>query len=68
MEACKGGEPAGCNFDWAAGLTEFVLLGNIAIRSGRQLDWNADLMRFTNDKDANKYVSETYRDGWAMGI
>ena len=37
MIACQGGEPAGCNFDWAGPLTDFVLLGNIAIRTGATL-------------------------------
>jgi len=65
-EACRGGEPAGCHFDWAGLLTEFVLLGNIAIRVGKPLVWNADEMRFTNSADANQLVRETYREGWSL--
>ena len=33
IRACKGGEPAGSNFDFAGLVTEVVLLGNIALRS-----------------------------------
>ena len=65
-EACTGGETAGCSFPWAGMLTEFVLLGNIAIREGRQLDYDADAMRFTNHEAANKYIQEPYRDGWTL--
>jgi len=66
VEAIRGGEPAGCHFDWAAVLTEAVLLGNIAIRADKRLEWNAANMRFTNDERANKYVKEPYRIGWTL--
>lgn len=66
MEACTGGQPAGCPFDWAGLTTEFVLLGNIAIRAGKRLEWDAENMRFTNVEEANKYVQEPYRDGWTL--
>jgi predicted dehydrogenase len=66
FEACRGGEPAGCNFDWAGPLTEFVLLGNIAIRTGKFLAWNGPEGKFTNDAAANKFLQEQYRAGWTL--
>jgi hypothetical protein len=66
VEAIRGGEPASCNFDWASVITEAVLLGNIAIRTGRKLDWDAEGMRFTNHEPANMYVKEPYRSGWTL--
>jgi len=66
MEACRGGEAAGCAFEWADLLTEFVLLGNIAIRTGNLLEWDAAGMRFTNDASANELVRAAYRSGWAL--
>jgi len=66
FDSCKGGEPAGCNFDWAVPLTETVLLGNIAIRAGDRLDWDAARMRFTNEESANKYLQEPYQNGWSL--
>lgn len=66
VEAIRGGEPAGCNFDWASIITEAVLLGNIAIRTGRELNWDAENMRFTNNEAANKYVKSNYRSGWSL--
>jgi len=65
-EACHGGEQAGCHFEWAGLLTEFVLLGNIAIRSGKKLDWDAKALKFTNDEAANGFVEEPYRSGWSL--
>ncbi len=66
FEACQGGEPAGCHFEWAGLLTEFVLLGNIAIRTEKHLEWDAEKLQFTNYPEANKYIKEDYREGWTL--
>ncbi len=66
VEAIRGGEPAGCNFDWAGIITEAVLLGNIAIRVGKDLRWDAEKMKFANNDKANEYVKSKYRSGWTM--
>jgi hypothetical protein len=66
IAACKGGEPASCDFEVADLLTEVALLGNIAIRRARKLYWDAENMRITNDMDANKYIQEEYRSGWSL--
>jgi hypothetical protein len=66
IRACRGGEPASCHFDIGGLLAEVVLLGNIAIRRGKKLYWDAPNMRFTNDEEANQYVKEPYRDGWQL--
>jgi predicted dehydrogenase len=65
-EACRGGEPAGCNFDWAGPLTETVLLGNVAIRTGQLLDWDAIKGKVTNVPAANQYIDEAYHNGWKL--
>jgi hypothetical protein len=65
-EACRGGEPAGCNFEWAGPLTDFVLLGNIAIRTGKMLHWDAQSGSFSDNPDANKFLQQPYRDGWSL--
>jgi len=66
VRACHGGEPASCNFDVGGLLAEVVLLGNIAIRRGKKLSWDAANMRFTNDTEANNYIREPYRNGWSL--
>jgi predicted dehydrogenase len=66
LEACKGGPAAGCAFEWAGPLTECILLGNIAIRRGKPLDWDGPGMRFTNDADANRLLSADYQNGWSL--
>jgi hypothetical protein len=64
IEACKGGKPAGANFDYAGALTEMVLLGNLAVRTGKTIEWDSKNMRVTNVPEANKYVSREPRKEW----
>jgi hypothetical protein len=73
IAACKGGERAGSNFDWAGPLTEAVLLGNVALRpemreelTTQKLSWDGPSMRFTNLDAANKYLRDEYRAGWEL--
>ena len=66
LRACKGGDPAGSNFEYAGPFTETVLLGNLAIRTGRRLDWDSANLRVTNLADANRFVRDSYRDGYSV--
>ena len=67
LEACKGGDPAGSNFDYGGPLTEAATLGDIAQQMpGIELEWDADNMRFTNRPEANEYLHYQYRNGWSL--
>jgi predicted dehydrogenase len=66
LRACKDGKPACSNFDVAGYLTEIILLGNLAIRTGKQLDWDGPTMTVTNVPEANQYVKREYRSGWSL--
>jgi predicted dehydrogenase len=73
IEACKGGKPAGSNFDYAGPLTEVTLLGNVAVRmclktqeKGLRLAYDGANMKITNLPEANEYVHRQYRDGWTL--
>ncbi|HBM86196.1 MAG TPA: oxidoreductase, partial [Opitutae bacterium] len=61
IEACKGGAPAQANFDYSGPLTEMVLLGNLAVRTGKRIEWDAERMVCTNVPEANALVRKTYR-------
>ena len=72
--ACKGGKPAGSNFDFAGPLTEAVLLGNVALRlamreelTQKTLLWDSPNLRFTNSDTANQFLRREYRQGWTLG-
>jgi predicted dehydrogenase len=66
VRACKGGVPAGSNFDYASGLTEVALLSNLAIRARRPIVWDGAAMRVTNIESANQFVTKTYRPGFGV--
>jgi len=68
LQACKGGTPACSNFDYAARLTEFILLGNVALRARRQLRWDRAAMRATNAAEADQYLRGGYRPGWELPL
>ena len=49
VEAAKGKVPASCPFEYAAKLTEVMLLGIVSLRAGKKLAYDAANMRVTND-------------------
>ena len=66
IAACKGGAAALCNFGYAGPLAETVLLGNVAYRSGRKLEWDAAAGKVTNTRDADPFIRRPYRKGWKL--
>ncbi|MFC1761416.1 Gfo/Idh/MocA family protein [Planctomycetota bacterium] len=56
----------GSNFDYAVPLTETVILGTIAIRSGKRVEYNPQSMTF-KDSSLNSYIKEPVRTGWEYG-
>lgn len=66
IEACKTGRPTTCHFDYAAKLTETVLLGNVAYRHGSKIEWDAKKMRIRNAPEAEQYLQREYRKGWEV--
>lgn len=66
VRACKGGVPAGSNFDYSSRLTETVLLSNLAVRARRRLDWDSAALKVTNLPEANRFVSKQYRPGFGV--
>jgi predicted dehydrogenase len=65
LDACRGGLPATCNFDFTGPLTESVLLANIAYRVQGEFDWDAAAMKSSRD-DVNGLLRREYRRGWEV--
>jgi hypothetical protein len=61
IAACKGGPKCGSNFEYAVGLTELGQLGNLGIRMGKKLEWDAKNMKCTNAPEADRFINKTYR-------
>ena len=66
IQACKTNGPTTCNFDYSGALSETVLLGNVAYRVGRKLEWDATKLRATNCPEAQQFVQHRYRKGWKI--
>jgi hypothetical protein len=66
VEACKGGPRTLSNFDYAARLTEAILLGNVAVRTGQKITWDAAAMKAVGCPQADAFVKPTFRKGWEM--
>ena len=50
-------------FDYSGPLTEFSLMGNVALRAGKPLDFDWKSMQVTNVPEANQYVKPELREG-----
>ncbi|MCA9082849.1 MAG: Gfo/Idh/MocA family oxidoreductase [Planctomycetaceae bacterium] len=66
IKACKDGSPTTCNFDYSGALTETVLLGNVAYRTGKALTWDAAALKATNCPEADAFIAKQYRSGWEV--
>ena len=66
IEACKGRGKTLCHFGYAGPMTQAVLLGNVAYRSGRRLEWDGEAQKVTNTKEADKFLARKYREGWEL--
>jgi predicted dehydrogenase len=68
VEACKGNGTTTCPFSYAGPLTETVLLGNVAYRSGSPIEWDAAAMRIKNAPAAERFLRREYRGDWGKDI
>lgn len=67
VEACRGNGTTSTPFSYSGPLTESVLLGCLATRfPNATLQWDAEHLRVTNNRQANALVRKTYRRGWEV--
>ncbi len=65
IAACKTGSPTTCPFSYSGPLTETILLGNVAYRTGRPLKWDATSLT-ADVPEASRFLSREARTGWEM--
>ena len=63
IDACKTRAETTCRFEYAGPLTETVLLGNVAYRSGGSFSWDARRLR-ASTAEAGALLSRDPRPGW----
>ncbi len=66
VNAIKGTDTISCPFSYAAHLTEIMLLGVAALRSGTRLQYDGPNMRVTNNVAANDFLTRNYRKGFEL--
>jgi hypothetical protein len=66
LDACKGGKvKPGGNFEFSGLVTESLLLGNVAARMGKELNWDRANLSVNSDV-AEKHVRPERRSGWEL--
>ena len=66
IRAAKGGSPSCSDFSVARPLTEWILLGVVALHCEGKLEWDSARMKFTNNPAANRYIKPEVRKGWSL--
>jgi len=54
------------HFEYATALTGMVLLGNLALRAGKPIEWDAKEMRATNATEVEALIKPPYRRRWNL--
>jgi predicted dehydrogenase len=68
INAIKGKEKTTSPFEYASRLTETMLLGVVAMKSGqgKRIYYDGDAGRITNIADANQHLQRESRKGWSL--
>ena len=75
IDACKGknnsivhgtSSKTHCDFDYSGTMIEQMLLGLVAHRAGKRLEYDPATGRVTNSSEANEWLKRTYRSGWTL--
>lgn len=66
VRACKTGSPTTCNFDYSGALTETILLGIVAYRTGKTIAWDAQSLKSPNCPEADRFLAKDYRKGFEV--
>ena len=75
IDACKGkngsvahgtSSKTHCDFDYSGSMMEQMLLGLVAHRAGKRLEYDPATGRVTNDSAANEWLKRGYRAGWTL--
>jgi len=66
IEACKGGPSTQSHFDYASTLTEGLLVGFLALRTGKRIEWDAENMKAIGCPEAEPFIRPSFRKGWEI--
>jgi hypothetical protein len=66
INAFKNNTQSPGSFLYATPVTETILLGAVALRAGKRVEYDSVNMKITNLPEANKYLVREYRKGWEL--
>jgi predicted dehydrogenase len=66
INACKGDLKTSCDIDYSGTLAEQMMLGLVAYRVGKKLEYDGATGSVTNSAEGNDLLSKEYRDGWPL--
>jgi hypothetical protein len=66
VQACRGEGKALSNFGYASVLTEALLVGDLALRTGKPIEWDSARMRAVNCPEADPFIRPKFRSGWSL--
>ncbi len=66
VNACKGDLKTSCDFDYSGTMIEQLLLGLVAFRVGKKIQYDGRTGRVTNNEAANALIGREYREGWTL--
>ena len=66
INACKGSLKTACDFDYGSKLIETMLLGLVAYRVGKKINYDGTAGHVTDSPEGNELLRRTYRPGWTL--
>ena len=66
IDACKGDLKTACDFEYSGNMIEQMLLGLVAYRVGKKIEYDGATGRVTNCPEANDLLRRKYRPGWTI--
>jgi len=66
LDSIKSRKLTTCDVEYGHRLTKGGHLGNIALRTGRRIQWDDAAEKIIGDKDAQKRVTRQYRKPWKL--
>lgn len=66
LDSVKSRKLTTCDMEYGHRLTKAGLLGNIALKTGRRIQWDDRTETISGDSDAAKLVTRRYRKPWKM--
>lgn len=68
IQACKDKRPADAHagFAYSGPFTEALLVGNLAGRMQRRIEWDSAAMQATNAPEAQALIRKRYRQGFGI--